>query len=275
MPTRDPWMLVLVVLAAVACPAPGQEPGAEPHVPISYLSLITRDVSTFTTTPAAKPPRLRTLGMPTGFLAAPLGLENDDDVAAEADAAKDDPLACLQVNLGMYNPNFDLHLPGDLGGLGYYKLYSQLQVLDQGSTSVCLNLQAYTPAGYQFGGVANGPTVVSPTVSWFQELWRGTAVQGYFGQSIHANSRWQDNLSSNFQYGMALQYPLPNLKVQSSQSVFVFVQALGRYRFDGATIDGHQALWEVMPGLHWRCSDNCWMSLGVSHYNFLTCSWQF
>jgi hypothetical protein len=277
--SRDHRLLLPLALLALNGAVFGQEPtpslNEEPHVAIPYLTLINQDLKEFETAPAPRSPRLRMFGMPSGFLAVPLGIEPDDDVPSDVAAPRSSDNDPLQVTLGMYNPYLDFRLPGDLSSLGYYKLHSQLQVVEQGSTSVCLNLQAYTPAGIQWGGVANGPTVVSPTVAWFQELGAGSALQGYVGQSIHANSRWQDNLSTNFQYGMALQYPLPGLKAQANQSVYVFVQALGRYRFDGATTDGHQTLWEVLPGLHWRCSDNCWMSLGVLHHNFLTCSWQF
>jgi|SRR5581483_11989943 len=282
MPSRDARTLVLAVLAAmVPASARGQDAvpplAEEPRVHIPYLDLVTRDVPAYDPPQHARTPRLRMFNMPTGFITNPIGIEEDDDVPGTPDtkAADNDPLSAVQVNVGMYNPNFDLHLPGDPSSLGYYKLYSQLQLVDQGTTSVCLGLQAYTPAGYQFGGLNNGPTVVNPTISWFQELAAGTALQGYVGQSVQANSRWQDNLHGNFQYGMALQYPLPGLKPRQDQGVYLFVQALGRYRYDAAVTDGRTAFWEVLPGLHWRCSNSCWMSLGVSHYNFLTCSWQY
>jgi hypothetical protein len=270
MPYRAAGALVLAAWFSVA--VQGQQsapPLDEPRpVAIPYVSLVTRDVPVGDAPASAKAPRFRMFNMPSGFLVAPLGIDNDDDGPTGGDS---DPLSCVQFNLGMYNPNFDLRLPGDPGGLGYYKLYSQLQLLDQGSTSICVDLQAYTPAGYQFGGVANGPTTVNPALSWFQELGGGTALQGYVGQRIQANSRWQDNLHANFQYGMALQYPLPLLRPQPNQGVYVFVQALGRYRYEGTT----PAMWEILPGVHWRMNENCWMSLGVSHYNFLTWSWQF
>ncbi len=39
---------------------------------------------------------------------------------------------------------------------------------------------------------------------------------------------------------------------------------------------GLQALTpDLYPGLHWRINDSCWMSVGVSSWNFLTCSWQY
>jgi hypothetical protein len=246
-------------------------------VPISYLELVTRDVPALNPSDVSKTPRFRMFDMPSGFLAAPLGIDDGDDHPPDAPVAAgtDSDLAGLQVNLGMYNPNFDLHLPGDPGKLGYYRLYSQLQLVDQRTTSVCLNVNSTGPAGVQFGGLAQGPTVASQSLSWFQDLGAGTALQGYVGQSIQANSGWRDNLHEGFHYGMALQYPLPPVAAQQTQNLYVFVQALGRYRYDGVTTDNHAAFWEVMPGLHWRWNTNSWLSVGVSHYNFLTCAWQF
>lgn len=268
-------VVVFLVALGLAAGGAAQEPALTepPRLPIPYAPLVTRDVPAYDPAQLSRTPRLRLFNMPSGFLVAPLGIEEEDDFPA-APAANDDAWSLLQVNLGMYNPNFDIRLPGDPGALGYYKLYSQLQLLDEGTTSVCLDLQAYTPAGLQFGGLANGPTAFLPAISWFQDLGEGTALQAYVGQSIRANSAWRDNLGSGFQYGMAVQYPLPAVSTQM-QNLYFFVQALGRYRYDGATTDGRQALWEVLPGLHWRWSETGWMSLGVSHYNFLSCSWQF
>ena len=39
--------------------------------------------------------------------------------------------------------------PGDPGGIGFYKWYSQLQVLDTGKSGVTLGFQAVMPAGLE------------------------------------------------------------------------------------------------------------------------------
>ena len=55
-------------------------------------------------------PRLRLFGMPAGFLASPIGLEDDDDVKMANDPAyagtfkKDDDFKNVQICLGMDNP---------------------------------------------------------------------------------------------------------------------------------------------------------------------------
>ena len=39
--------------------------------------------------------------------------------------------------------------------------------------------------------------------------------------------------------------------------------------------DGREMGWEFVPGVHWRLSDNFWMSLGAARRGMFTCSWQF
>ena len=108
------------------------------------------------------------LGLPTGFLREPLGPEDEDDVPAAAPvAAAGDDGALLSV--GTYNPYFDWR-GRNRDGLGYYRFYSQLQVLELDRTTVCIGVQALTPAGMQAGGRDKGPTRLSPSVAWFHDL---------------------------------------------------------------------------------------------------------
>jgi hypothetical protein len=226
-------------------------------------------------TTASRAARLQMAGMQAGFITNPLSIDQDDDLPpGAADSFGGDPDAdILQFAVGTYNPFLDLRLPGDPGAIGYYKVHSQLQLIDGKATSVCLNLQAYTPAGQQVGGVANGPTYFIPAVAGFHDLGFGAALQAYFGQNIQANSRWTD-LTPNFLYGMALQYAIPGAAT-GQQGLFLFVEALGRYRIDPMQPGGHTALWEFIPGVQMRLNNNCWMSLGASRYNFLTASWRY
>ncbi|MBI3407766.1 MAG: hypothetical protein HY040_05345 [Planctomycetes bacterium] len=231
-----------------------------------------------TSSPSGAAARVRLFGMPTGFLRDPVGLDSDDPaLPADPMAARanpDDDFSGILVSMGNYNPYFDMRRPEDPRGLGYYKVHSQMQVLDLGRTNVSLTLQALTPAGLESGGVANGPTIVSPSFACFQDLGYGAALQGYIGQDIMATSRWTDNLGTRVHYGVGVQCPVPGLCPQSDQGLFFFVQALGRYRYDTRT-DGKTAVWEVIPGLHWRVNDNCWLSIGASKLSLLTWSWQF
>jgi len=226
---------------------------------------------------ASRTARLQMAGMQAGFITNPLSIDQDDDLppstADNVGHASDADADFLQFAAGAYNPFMDLRLPGDPGAVGYYKVHSQLQLIDSRATSVCLNVQAYTPAGQQAGGVATGPTYVIPAVAGFQELGFGAALQGYFGQNIQANAHWTD-MTPNFLYGMALQYAVPGV-AKGEQGLFVYFEALGRYRTDPTQPGGHTALWEFVPGVQMRLNNNCWLSLGASRYNFLTGSWRY
>jgi hypothetical protein len=227
---------------------------------------------------ASRTARLQMTGMQAGFITNGLGIDPDDDpppgVLPPSGRPGDGDPDVIQFNVGTYNPYLDLRLPGDPGMRGYYKVHSQFQLLDAGTTSLCLNLQAYTPAGQQVGGVATGPSYVLPGLACFHELGYGAALQGYFGQNIQANSHWTD-LTPNFQYGMALQYAIPGMRTSSERGWYVFFEALGRYRSDATQPNGRNQMWEFVPGVQMRLNSNCWMSVGASRYNFLTASWKY
>jgi hypothetical protein len=141
---------------------------------------------------------------------------------------------------------------------------------------VCLNLQAVTPAGLQSGGVQDGPTVLTPGLGLFQELGFGTALQGFVGQHITTNTRAADPTWHALHYGMGIQCPLLGPDSSREQGLFLFMQALGSYQYDpDYRPNGRANNWEFVPGVHWRVSDKCWMSLGASRNTMFTCSWQF
>ena len=222
--------------------------------------------------------RLQMLGMPSGFIVNPIGIMDDDDVPPGAILDTDRPNPerdLVQLNFGNYNPYLDLRRPGDPGGVGYYKIYSQMQLFDSGKSSVAMGLQAYTPAGVEMGGVANGPSYVVPALAWFQDLGNGAALQSYIGQNIHAIPRFTDRMNTNFHCGVALHCPVPGTDSTNEQGLFFFVQALGRYHFDDGSTPANRPMWEVVPGVQWRLNNNCWMSVGASRYNFLSCFWKF
>jgi hypothetical protein len=257
-----------------------------PRVQIDLTPLATRDLPVADPNPAQRTTRVRMFGMPTGFLSNPLGLADDEASANAAVAAptsvfspsSSDDYSYLQVNFGNHNPYLDLRRPGDPGGVGYYRLYSQLQVVDVGCTKVSLGFNAYTPAGFDSGGLLNGPSYVSPNVAWYHDLVDGVALQGYVGQNISTQPGWESHLGSNLHGGMAIQYALPGTEPIASQGCYLFVQALARYRYDSGGLPTNNSplmIWDFVPGVHFRWSDNCWMSVGVSRYQFLTCAWQY
>jgi hypothetical protein len=281
-------MLTLLCALAAAGPGRGQDlsdgPSALWREPLRSpaLDALVRGIRPAAdNSPAGKTPRIRLFGMPTGYLSDPLGLNADDDPPATEPASKPASdldllaLARIQVAVGQDNPFFDYRRTGEPGGVGYYRLHSQVQLLDTGTTSLSVGMQAVTPAGLESGGLSDGPTVLSPTLALFQELGGGTAVHGFVGKHILADpARGSDSLNRSLQYGMAVQCPVPGLNAGADQGVYVFVEALGRYPLEGEPSQRRPS-WEVLPGIHWRVADNCWMSIGGSRYSMLTCSWQF
>lgn len=238
-----------------------------------------------TTATAAHPKanRIQLFRIVPGFLSDPVGLDSDDP----KDATPDDGPNWLQVSVGNYNPFFDFRRPGDPGGVGYYKLYSQVQVLDNGKTSLAVTLEALTPAGLDQNGVQDGPTVVSPSLCLFHTLDDGTSLQSFVGRNLNlTTSSLSGPLHRHVQYGFAVQRPVLDTGPDNLGSFYVFVEALGRYHYDAAA-SGPPAVWEMVPGVHWHLTDNVWLSGGVlmpinapppasaTHLWQLTCSFQF
>jgi hypothetical protein len=227
--------------------------------------------------PAGRVPRARLFRMPAGLLYEQLGLDSGDDPTLPDANGPPGPgdNGPIQVAMGLDNPFFDYRLRSDPGGVGYYKVNSQLQLLDEGKTCLSLGFQAVTPAGLENGGLADGPTVFCPAIAWFQELGEGTALQGFVCKNIRANSRWSDELENNIEYGMGVQCAIPGLSTDPNRGVHFFVEAVGRYRVDGETLPGRPMTWEFIPGIHWRLGDKWWLSVGAARTNVITCSWQF
>jgi hypothetical protein len=227
--------------------------------------------------------RIQLFRIVPAFLTDPVGIEPDDP----RDATPDSGPNWLQLSVGNYNPFFDFRRPGDPGDAGYYKLHSQLQVFDNGATSLSLALQAVTPAGLDQDGVQDGPTVVSPAVCLFHTLDDGTGIQGFVGKNMNLNrSSFSGPLHRSVQYGVAVQKPVLDTGADNIGCFYLFVEALGRYRYD-ATATGPPAVWEMVPGVHWRMTENVWLTGGVlmpvgaplpsreAHLWQLTCSFQF
>jgi hypothetical protein len=243
---------------------------------------------------SARPNRFHLFQMPTGYVKEAVGLDLDDDppqgeFSNSAAATPDGAFNGIQLNVGADNPYFDFRRPGDPGGVGFYRLHSQLQLLDTGKSGVNLALGAVTPAGLENDGVANGPTIFSPALAYYQELWYGTTVQAFVGNHLRANTRAIGRLERNVRCGVAAQQPLPfslfTNDADADPSLFVFVEALGRYRFQDTDQTRQRPPLELLPGVHWRVRDNWWISGGLivplcgprpeNNLWQVTCSWQF
>jgi hypothetical protein len=219
--------------------------------------------------------RLHLFNMPSGFLYEPIGIDMDDGVGDEPPQPMAKSAVPVQVTLGMDNPFFDYRWRTEAGGYGYYLLDSQVQLLDKGSTSLCLGLQAVTPAGLDAGGVADGPTVLRPSLAWFQEIGSAAALQGFVSKSVRAHAGWSEDFETGFRYGVGLQYAVPWLAITPNQSVYFFMEALGRYQQLPDVGAARPPLLEVIPGIHWRMGDNWWIAVGAARRGLVTCSWQF
>jgi hypothetical protein len=247
-------------------------------------------------TPPSRLPRVRLFRMPTGYLNEPVGLDTDPDPAPQPltndspgqllGFGEDDPvLNRLQVSMGTDNPHFDFRMPGDPGGVGFYRLETQILLLESSSSGLTLGCQAVTPAGLEADGIADGPTIVRPSMAWFQELGDGTGLHGFVSTQLRANSRWLDNLDRGIQYGMAIHRPLPFTSADSGKGMFMFVEALGRYRIASDSSAAPGSKLEILPGVHWQMNDNWWLSGGVimpvgtprldANLWQITCSWRF
>lgn len=253
---------------------------------LDFSAALTAASDTASSTRSPKVPLFRT---PTGMV----GLTPDDDSTSDETAAIEQVNDSafgednrLQIDFGTDNPYFDFRRPGTVGGIGYYKLQGEYQLLDGGSTGLSLSFRGITPAGVDSDGVANGPTLFVPGVAWYQELSGLGALQGYIGKTMHADYRLGDNLNSGVQYGMAYQRPVwVPANDNSVGSVHLFVQALGYYRCGEEFPQRNVPNWELLPGLHFRGGDNWWLSGGMivpvgqarteSGLWQVTCSWRY
>jgi hypothetical protein len=273
--TAFPHYCLLLILTGLLCPAgaraqgldlAGSEPAPDWSQRRPWASAFDGTAPADSAAVRARANHIQLFRITPGFLTDPVGLDADDPAAPPPDGAD-----CFQVTLGNDNPFFDFRRPGDPGGVGYYKVHTQLQLFGTRSTSCAVNLQAVTPAGLDQDGVADGLTVLSPSVSVYHELEDGTAFQGFIGRHLNVTARawpWQAQgfgsgpIHRQVQYGFAVQRPVWDTGPDQAGSFYLFVEALGRYRYD-ANSAGPAAVWEMVPGVHWRLTDSLWLSGGV------------
>ena len=232
--------------------------------------------------------QVRLFHMTTGYLSGSVGFIDTDsqcepDLATLTPSDSDGP-SRISVIAGNDNPYLDFRRPGDPGGVGYFRVNSQLQFLDNGRTGCTIGLLAATPAGLEFDGVQTGPTYVAPNFAWSYDLGDGAGLHGFVGKSVRAAGDWTDSLGRNVEYGLALHRPVPVPEGATNHNLFMFLEALGRVRPDNLG-DSRRNVLEVLPGLHYRLNENWWMSgglivpVGSTRSDLgtwqVTCSWQF
>jgi hypothetical protein len=220
--------------------------------------------------PVCRPDHIRLFRIAPGFLSDPLGLQDDDGMMgvpgtnpSPTPSPPDNGRDWLQFGMGSDNPYLDLRRPGDPGGIGFYRVNTQLQLIDLPTTSCTVSFQTVTPAGIQFGGVADGATVVSPSFGIFQALGKSAAIQGFVTKNVPLISSDETPfLQRNLQYGLAFQRSLAADRADGSGNLFFSVGALGQIRSDRDNVRWLPTV-DVVPGLHWQVNDTWWVSSGV------------
>ena len=253
--------IVLLVSATATGRGGADEPGDG-----NVIGMFPRDflIGAGSATPAPSVPRSNRVALfriAPAFLTDPIGLDSDDpstgDPAPTPEA--DDGWNWLQVAFGNDNPFLDLRRRGDPGGVGYYRVQSQIQLFDSPTTVCALNLKAVTPAGREVNGVAGGPTFVSPAVSFFQSLDENFALQAFVSKNMRLDTPLRGSVLDAVECGMSIQRPLLDGPCGSGR-LYMFVEALGRYHYDTTT--DQAAVLEMVPGVHWRMNESWWVSGG-------------
>lgn len=272
---------VLLLLSVLVCYAPqtlGQVPvfgvdagGLRTDDLRSILSQQTTAIDSATGTPNSRTPRLRLFRFAPGFLADPLGMQDDDSGipgmtklsgADLAPLAQDSGPEWIQLGMGSDNPYFDLRRPGDPGGFGYSRVNTQVSLLDSPTTALAFGVQAVTPTGAQFGGLPEGPTVVIPAFSVFHAVNDRLAVQGFVSKNVPIYDASASPLQRNLQYGVALQRPILADGPDGMRNLFFTFGALGQ----AAPERDYLRLvpkCDVLPGFQWHVNDNWWLSSAV------------
>jgi hypothetical protein len=227
------------------------------------------------TTASNRVPRLHLFRIAPGFLADPIGMQDDDfelpgvahfpTPSTAAVSVENSGTDWIQFGMGADNPYLDLRRPGDPGGFGYYRVNSQLTLFDSPTTSCSIGVQAVTPTGAQFGGLPNGPTVFSPSFGIFHAVNDRLALQGFLSKNMPLNEGGDIGttpIRRNFQYGVAVQHPLITDGPETLRSLFFSFGALGQF---ASSRDSLHWLpnYDMLPGLIWHLNDSWWVSSAV------------
>jgi hypothetical protein len=202
-------------------------------------------------TPTVVPSRLQLFRMPPAFLVGVPWLEQDAGPLTEAEAGPE----WVSLAVGNDNPFFDFRPRGEAGGVGYNRLFSQVQLFDDSRTACSLVLQAVTPAGVQFDGLPDnrGATVLTPALSIYHLLDDdGTALQLTLNKPLAVANPAAQAIRQDLQCGLAVHTPLSSDGRAVLSAFHVSVEALGQYRGETRT----PLTWDVLPGLHWKPADN-------------------
>lgn len=224
--------------------------------------------------PSAEPaplrsPRLYAFRTPAGVYSDIL-VRTDAESEPEPDPSlraskEDDSDLPIEVILSADNPFFDFQRTGDVGGVGYQRLYATVKLLNTETTCLALHCHAATPAGLESDGVAYGPTRFSPALTLAQDLGDGLLIEGFVARTMRAYMPSMSGAQRHVEFGEVLQHPLTGLWSERADSphVYLFLETLGHYRCEEGRSSWQQPLhWDVVPGIHLR-GDSWWVSAGI------------
>lgn len=204
----------------------------------------------------SSPGRVQLLRLAPAFLVGAPSLA--DERPAEGETGPE----WFALAFGDDNRLLDFRPHGEAGGTGYTRLFSQVQLFDDSRTACCLVLQAVTPSGLQFNGLPDdrGATVVTPALSILHTLYAdGTALHLSFNKPLTLSNPAAQTLRREMQWGLGLHTPLSSDTREFFHTVHLSVEALGQWRRDPTT----PISWDVMPGLHWKPSEQWRVSGGL------------
>lgn len=200
--------------------------------------------------------RVQLFRVAPAFLVGVPWLESEDPtISRVVDVEPDSGPDWVSLAFGNDNPYLDFRPRGEAGGVGYNRLFSQIQLFDDTRTACSVILQAVTPAGIQFDGVPDhrGATVFTPALSLYHALDDdGTALQLTINKPLTMSNPAAQSFRRDFQCGVAVHTPLAGDSRDLFGNVFVSVEALGQVRSDARTA----LLLDVLPGVHWKPADN-------------------
>jgi hypothetical protein len=244
--------LALAAPLAAGADAPPRPAGDLTRAPLIPPDLVLQPGASSPSAPAGPGQRLRLFRIQPGFLSEPIGLEPED---APADAER------VSFAFGNDNPHFDLRRRNDPGGVGFTRATTQVLLFDSSATAVSLGLQAVTPSGLEYDGLpeGRGATVLTPALALFHALDDALALQAFVGKNLPVMNRAAAPVRADVQCGLAVQRPLALEGPDLLRNLFVSLGAVGQLRPERDA----RAVWEVMPGLHYRMADQWWISGGV------------
>jgi hypothetical protein len=211
---------------------------------------------------ANRSPRVRLFRIAPAFQAEPLGLYEAEELPgvtprSEVEQAPDEGPDWLQIWMGSDNPYLDFRQPGDPGGLGFYRIYTQMQLFETASSGCALNMQAVTPAGIQYWGLPNGVTVFTPTLSFYHAVNPGMTLQGFVGKNLPvSDAGLAPCLQRRVECGVGVQQAL------NRDGLYLSLEGLAQTPADHRALEMPPAL-QVLPGMQWQVDEGWWLSSGV------------